>query len=50
MNTHLIVNVNVTGQATRVKKLARERPVHKEYMETTSGIIPMPPGMDRPQP
>ena len=44
--THLIVNV--TGQATLDKKLAKSRPGYKEYMETTSGMIPMPPR--RPQP
>ena len=35
--------VNVTGQATLDKKLARERPGYKEYMQSTSGMIPMPP-------
>ena len=35
--------INVTGQATLDKKLARERPGYREYMETTSGMIPMPP-------
>lgn len=35
--------LNVTGQATLDKKLARERPGYKEYMQSTSGIIPMPP-------
>ncbi len=39
--THLVINV--TGQRTLDKKLARERPGYKEYMETTSGLIPMPP-------
>jgi len=39
--TYLIVNV--TGQATLDKKLARERPGYKEYMESTSGMFPMPP-------
>ncbi len=43
--TYLIVNV--TGQATLDKKLARERPGYKEYMESTSGIIPLPPGRNR---
>jgi steroid 5-alpha reductase family enzyme len=46
--TYLIVNV--TGQATLDKKLARERPGYKEYMESTSGMIPMPPGKNRPHP
>jgi len=41
MYTYLIVNV--TGQATLDKKMARERPGYKEYMETTSGMFPMPP-------
>ena len=35
--------LNVTGQATLDKKLSRERPGYKEYMQSTSGIIPMPP-------
>lgn len=39
--THLIVNV--TGQRTLDKKLARERPGYEEYMRTTSGLIPMLP-------
>ena len=39
--THLIVNV--TGQRTLDKKLALERPGYKDYMNTTSGLIPMPP-------
>jgi steroid 5-alpha reductase family enzyme len=40
--SHLVVNV--TGQRTLDKKLAREKPGYREYMETTSGLIPMPPG------
>lgn len=39
--TYLIVNV--TGQRTLDKKLARERPGYREYMESTSGMIPLPP-------
>ena len=39
--TYLIVNV--TGQRTLDKKLAREKPGYKAYMETTSGMIPLPP-------
>lgn len=39
--TYLIVNV--TGQATLDKKLAKERPGYAAYMESTSGMIPMPP-------
>ena len=35
--------VNVTGQATLDKKLAREKPGYRAYMEGTSGMIPMPP-------
>lgn len=35
--------INVTGQATLDKKLARERPGYKDYMERTSAMIPMPP-------
>lgn len=45
--THLIINI--TGQATLDKKLARERPGYKEYMESTSGMIPLPPRRNRPQ-
>ena len=36
--------INVTGQRTLDKKLAREKPGYREYMETTSGLIPWPPG------
>ena len=39
--TYLIINV--TGQRTLDKKLAREKPGYKEYMDTTSGLIPLPP-------
>mgnify|MGYP006272581023 CR=1 FL=1 len=39
--SHLIVNV--TGQATLDKKLAREKPGYAEYMARTSGLIPRPP-------
>ena len=35
--------INVTGQRTLDKKLAREKPAYQEYMERTSGLIPMPP-------
>ncbi len=35
--------VNVTGQATLDRKLARERPGYEEYMQRTSGMIPLPP-------
>lgn len=35
--------VNVTGQKTLDKKLAREKPGYREYMERTSGLIPLPP-------
>jgi steroid 5-alpha reductase family enzyme len=35
--------INVTGQATLDKKLAREKPGYAEYMKNTSGLIPMPP-------
>lgn len=34
--------INVTGQRTLDKKLAREKPGYAAYMETTSGLIPMP--------
>ncbi len=39
--SHLIVNV--TGQATLDKKLAREKPGYAEYMARTNGMIPWPP-------
>ena len=39
--TYLIVNV--TGQRTLDKKLARDKPGYREYMERTSGMIPLPP-------
>ena len=39
--TYLVVNV--TGQRTLEKKLAKERPGYAEYMQTTSGIVPWPP-------
>ena len=35
--------INVTGQRTLDKKLAREKPGYQEYMESTSGLIPWPP-------
>jgi steroid 5-alpha reductase family enzyme len=35
--------VNVTGQRTLDKKLAREKPAYRSYMERTSGLIPLPP-------
>ncbi len=35
--------INVTGQATLDKKLAREKPGYADYMKTTSGLIPMSP-------
>jgi len=36
--------VNVTGQRTLDKKMAREKPEYEHYMRTTSGLFPMPPG------
>ena len=39
--TYLIINV--TGQRTLDKKLGREKPGYKAYMESTSGLIPLPP-------
>jgi steroid 5-alpha reductase family enzyme len=39
--SHLVINV--TGQRTLDKKLAREKPGYAEYMQSTSGLIPMPP-------
>lgn len=41
MYSHLVINV--TGQRTLDKKLANEKPGYREYMEATSGLIPMPP-------
>ncbi len=35
--------INVTGQRTLDKKLAREKPGYREYMERTSGLVPWPP-------
>lgn len=46
--SHLVINV--TGQATLDKKLARERPGYEQYMESTSGLIPMPPRSKQSQP
>jgi steroid 5-alpha reductase family enzyme len=39
--SHLVINI--TGQRTLDKKLSREKPGYREYMESTSGLIPMPP-------
>ena len=41
MYTYLVINV--TGQRTLDKKLSREKPAYRDYMETTSGLIPMLP-------
>jgi steroid 5-alpha reductase family enzyme len=35
--------INVTGQATLDKKLSREKPGYREYLQKTSGLIPRPP-------
>lgn len=35
--------VNVTGQRTLDKKLAREKPAYADYMARTSGLFPLPP-------
>lgn len=35
--------INITGQRTLDKKLAREKPEYAHYMRTTSGLFPMPP-------
>ncbi len=35
--------INVTGQRTLDKKLAREKPDYARYMRSTSGLIPRPP-------
>jgi len=37
------VVINVTGQRTLDRKLAKEKPGYREYIKTTSGLIPMPP-------
>jgi steroid 5-alpha reductase family enzyme len=39
--SHLVINV--TGQATLDKKLAREKPGYADYVRRTSGLIPRPP-------
>lgn len=39
--------VNVTGQATLDKKLARDKPGYAGYMERTSGLVPWPPRSGR---
>jgi steroid 5-alpha reductase family enzyme len=39
--TYLVINI--TGQRTLEKKLAREKPSYRNYMRTTSGLIPLPP-------
>jgi len=44
--SHLVINV--TGQRTLDKKLAREKPGYKDYMERTSGLLPWPPGKRAP--
>ncbi len=35
--------INITGQKTLDKKLAREKPGYQQYMDSTSGLIPLPP-------
>ena len=35
--------INVTGQRTLDKKMAREKPEYASYMRATSGLIPWPP-------
>ena len=35
--------INVTGQRTLDKKLAREKPEYAQYMRTTSGLLPRRP-------
>jgi len=40
--------VNVTGQRTLDKKLAREKPGYQQYMDSTSGLIPLPPRKQAP--
>jgi steroid 5-alpha reductase family enzyme len=41
--TYSYLVINVTGQRTLDKKLAREKPGYAHYMETTSGLVPLPP-------
>lgn len=36
--------INITGQRTLDKKLAREKPDYAAYMARTSGLFPLPPG------
>ena len=43
--SHMLINV--TGQRTLEKKLAREKPGYRQYMETTSALIPLPPRKKR---
>jgi steroid 5-alpha reductase family enzyme len=38
--------INVTGQRTLDKKLAREKPEYARYIRTTSGLLPLPPRAD----
>ena len=45
--TYLIINV--TGQATLDKKLAKTRPGYADYMQRTSGMIPLPPRRSKSQ-
>lgn len=40
--------INVTGQRTLDKKLAREKPEYARYMRQTSGLLPRPPRRDDP--
>ncbi len=42
--TYSYLVINITGQRTLDKKLAKEKPGYKAYMETTNGLIPWPPG------
>lgn len=39
--SHLVINV--TGQRTLDKKMAREKPGYRDYMAATSGLVPWPP-------
>jgi len=41
--TYSYLVINVTGQRTLDKKLAREKPGYREYMESTSGLVPWVP-------
>jgi steroid 5-alpha reductase family enzyme len=45
--TYSYLVIQVTGQRTLEKKLAKQIPGYREYMETTSGLLPLPPRSTR---